>query len=58
MNIKVKSINIKSFEKGNKENRVDKSQMTIEQLLSIKKKIAELLDINEMSVVAHYEGTE
>lgn len=58
INVKIKSISVKTFEKSTKGEKKDKSQMTYEELLELKRKIAEVLDINPINVIATYEGCE
>lgn len=58
INVKIKSISVKTFEKNTKGEKKDKSQMTYEELLELKSKIAEVLDINPINVIATYEGCE
>lgn len=58
INVKIKSISVKTFEKNTKGEKKDKSQMTYEELLELKRKIAEVLDINPINVIATYEGCE
>lgn len=59
MKIKIKSLSVKTFEKkGENGEKVDRSEMTHEELLELKRKVAEVLDINSINVIATYEGRE
>ncbi len=62
MNIKIKSISIKVLEQSKTESgetiKADRSMMTYQEMLEMKKKIAETLNINPINVLVHYEGRE
>jgi hypothetical protein len=62
MNIKIKSISIKVLEQSKTESgetiKADRSVMTYQEMLEMKKKIADTLNINPINVLVHYEGRE